>query len=194
MAIPPQAANDGQGHGGYKMARFNFNANAVEGDVRDFSPLPNGKYNAVIVKTEMGQPNQKGTEQLKIEWEIIDGPHDSRKVSNWVTVACPSSKDAQDIGNRFLKNVCESVGLAGFSDTDDMCGRQHVIDVGQRTDLNDKTKVFNEVKRCYPAGTAVTAQSSAPVASKPTAQTVTPAAQPSTATAAAKPAWMTAKN
>lgn len=174
------------------MAGFNFNANQVDGDVRDFSPLPNGKYNAVIVKTDMGQPNQKGTEQLKIEWEIADGPHAKRKVSNWITVACPSSKEAQDIGMRFLKNVCESVGLAGFTDTDELCARQHVIDVGQRADVNDKTKVFNEVKRCYPAGTAATAAAATPAASKPTAQTATPAAQPA-ATAAAKPAWMTAK-
>jgi hypothetical protein len=169
------------------MASFQFNANAVEGDNRDFSPIPNGKYNAVIVKTELGQPNGKGTEQLKIEWDIVDGPHARRKVTNWITVACPSSKEAQDIGMRTLKNICEAVGLAGFTDSDELLGRQHVIDVGQRPDVNDKTKVFNEVKRCYPAGTPATAQ--APKTATTPAQAPVNATAPAATGVTKTPPW-----
>jgi len=177
------------------MAVLNFNANAVDGDVKDFSPIPNGKYDAVIIATKMEPANAKGTEQLRLTWEIQSGPMAKRQVSNWITVNCPTSKEAQDIGMRFLKNTCEAVGLAGFTDTDELCGRQHIIDVGQRKDNQDATKVFNEVKRCYPAGAATA--SAAPVQPAPTAtatrgvsHTATAAA---TATAAPKPAWMTAK-
>ena len=178
------------------MAGFNFNANQVDGDVRDFSPIPKGKYPAVIIATELGQANEKGTEQLKVDWEITEGPCEKRRVSNWITVACPTSNEAQDIGMRFLKNICESVGIAGFTDTDELCGRAHVIDVGDRKDRTDPTKVYNEVKRCYAAGTP-TAPATTPTASKttPTAQasTATPAAKPASTATVGKPAWMTTK-
>jgi hypothetical protein len=132
------------------MAQMRFNANAVEGDVKDFERLPKGKYTAVITKTEMCKPNDKGTEQLRLVWEVVEGPCEKRQVSNWVTVAC-ANREAVDIGMRFLKNVCESMALTGFTDTDELCGRVHVIDVGERK-KDGKDEVFSEVKRCYPAG------------------------------------------
>jgi len=132
------------------MAQMKFNANAVEGDVKDFERLPKGKYTAVITKTEMCKPNDKGTEQLRLVWEVVEGPCEKRQVSNWVTVAC-ANREAVDIGMRFLKNVCESMALTGFTDTDELCGRMHVIDVGERK-KDGKDEVFSEVKRCYPAG------------------------------------------
>lgn len=183
------------------MAVLNFNANNVEGDVRDFSPIPNGKYDAVIIKTDLGPANNKGTEQLKVTWEIQSGPMAKRQVSNWITVSCPTSKEAQEIGMRFLKNVCESVGIAGFTDTDELCGRAHIIDIGQRKDVNDATKVFNEVKRCYPAGAVTTGVApAAATAATPatrgvshTAPAAATAARTPSASAVGKPAWMTDK-
>lgn len=180
------------------MAQLNFNANQVDGDVKDFSLIPKGKYTAIIVKTDMERPNEKGTEQLRLTWEIIDGPHAKRQISNWITVACPTSKEALDIGLRQLKNVCESVGMAGFTDTDELCNRTHVIDVGERKDNRDASKIFNEVKRCYPAGTAAAAPS-APQASPqahggshipppPPAQQAAPRPAPA-AGAAGAPPW-----
>lgn len=182
------------------MAQLNFNANQVEGDVKDFSLLPKGKYQAVIIKTDMERPNERGTQQLHVTWEVISGPHVKRQVSNWITVVCPSSVEAQDIGMRQLKNICESVGLASFSDTDELCGRQHIIDVGEKKDNRDASKVYNEVKRCYPAdgpqgtnrGTpsattthgaqATTVPSSTPTAAAATTQKAGPAAN--------RPPWM----
>lgn len=164
------------------MASFNFNANQVEGDVKDFSPIPKGKYHAVIINTELVKPNEKKTEQLKVEWEITEGPCAKRHVSNWITVSCPTSKEAQEIGLRFLKNVCESVGMAGFTDSDELCGRAHIIDIGERKDLNDATKIFNEVKRCYPSGGATVTQS-APATGGAQAST----AQPTSVTTGNKP-------
>lgn len=182
------------------MAVLNFNANAVEGDVKDFSPIPNGKYDAIIVKTDLGPANAKGTEQLKVEWQITSGPMANRHVTNWITIACPSSKEAQEIGMRFLKNICESVGMASFSDSDELIGRQHIIDVGQRKDTQDASKTFNEVKRCYPAGSVTTgsAPAATPAPSTATATRGVPATAPAAATATAAgtktpPPWLPKK-
>ena len=185
------------------MAQMQFNANQVEGDVRDFTLIPKGKYPSVVIKTDLGRPNEKGTEQLQVTWEITDGPHKGRQVTNWITVACPSSSEARDIGLRQLKNLCEACGMAGFTDTDELCGRAHVIDVGERKDNRDATKVFNEVKRCYPSGCAAATPSAAQAgaaasstvataATRPTPQTPTQPAGGATPTAApaTPPPWM----
>lgn len=171
------------------MAHMSFNANQVDGDVKDFSPLPTGKYSAVIVKTEMGRPNENGTEQLRVEWEVTDGTHKGRHTSNWITVAC-KTQTAVDIGMRFLKNICEAVGMAGFTDTDELCGRGHIIDVGTRKKLDGSAD--SEVKRCYPVGTAAAAPQAAPATPATVPTTPGPAAAPAAAQApaAGRPPWM----
>jgi hypothetical protein len=176
------------------MAQMNFNANQVEGDVKDFSPLPPGKYPAVIVKTELGRPNENGTEQLRVEWEVTDGAHKGRHISNWITVAC-KTQTAVDIGMRQLKNVCEAVGMAGFTDTDELCGRAHIIDVGTRKRTDGTTD--SEVKKCHPAGAATAAPAAAqgaPAAAAQSKQAPAPAAAPAAASAApataGRPPWM----
>ena len=179
------------------MAQLNFNANDVPGDNKDFSLIPKGKYTAVIIATKMENPNEKGTQQLHVTWEITEGQHAKRQVSNWITVFCPSNSEAQDIGRRQLKNICESVGLASFSDTDELCGRAHIIDVGEKKDNRDASKVYNEVKRCYPTGaataptapqegvpTSAPAHTPTPQPAQPAQATVTPAAS------AKRPPWM----
>lgn len=136
------------------MAHLNYNANEHE-EMRDMTPLPKGKYNAIIEATKLGEAKgDKYTQQLEITWVVVGGEHEGRKVTNWVTVACDTAV-ARDIGMRFLRNVCEAVGLAGFTDTDELCGRQHVIDVGTvKKERDGKAEEYGEVKRCYPTGVA----------------------------------------
>lgn len=132
------------------MSKLNFNSAQVpDGD--SFPEIVPGRYNAVIISTDLEAPNAKGTQQLKIVWEITDGPMQKGRVTNWVTVAC-ATQMAVDIGQRFLKNICDSIGLPSFQDTDEMCGRQHTIDV--HFPARNDGKKFAEVKRCYPAGSA----------------------------------------
>jgi hypothetical protein len=131
------------------MAQFQFHNQMVEGDMLDSIPVPPGRYAAMIDKTEIGAPNEKGTVQLMTEWVIIDGQHKDRKVRNYTTIECPTSDTARDIGLRFLKNICESVGIAGFSDTDELCNRPHIIEVViEKRQKGD----FATVKRTYPSG------------------------------------------
>ena len=139
------------------MAHFPFNCNEAPAD--NHAPIPPGKYPAVIVETHMGEPNEKGTVQMRVKWQITGGPHAGLHVTNYITAICPSSQTAQDIGHRFIKNLCDSVGLASIMDTDELVGRAHIIDVGHQTKKDDadfNAKQYREVKRCYPAGRATT--------------------------------------
>jgi hypothetical protein len=175
------------------MANLNFNCCQVSGDVQDMTPIPNGKYRSIISRTELGAANEKGTQQLQVEWEITDdGQYKGRKVRNWITVACPTSQTALDIGLRFYKNVHEAVGLASTTDTDELCAREHVIDVWTVADRNDKTKHYNEVKRCYPlsAASASTPPAGHPAAQQQTAPQQSAVAQPAGGGASAPlPPW-----
>ena len=179
------------------MAHLNYNANDHE-DMKDMTPVPKGKYSAIIESTKLGESKgEKHTQQLEITWVIVGGEHDGRKVTNWVTVACDTAV-ARDIGMRFIKNICEAVGIAGFTDTDELVGREHVIDVGSVKKQGDGgDKEFSEVKRCYPAGTAPTAPSASQTRPANTAPANTPAqattqqARPTPpAGGAGRPPWM----
>ena len=148
------------------MAQFQFHNQMVEGDMLESTPVPPGRYTAMIDKTEIGAPNEKGTVQLMTEWVIIDGQHKDRKVRNYTTIECPTSDTARDIGLRFVKNICESIGIAGFSDTDELCNRPHIIEV-----VIDKRPKgdFATVKRTYPSGaTAPAPAPAAPTLAAPT--------------------------
>jgi hypothetical protein len=183
------------------MARLNYNANEHEAMREDGAALPKGRYAAVIESTKLGEVRgDKHTQQLEIIWTVVGGEHEGRKVTNWVTVACDTVV-AQDIGMRFLRNICEATGMAGFTDTDELCGRQHIIDVGAIKKQKDGKEVeYSEVKRCYPAGSAETAHSApaeSPQTSAPAhapAQQPTQQAQPTGGatppTAAKRPPWM----
>lgn len=168
------------------MAQFQFNSNDVDGNVDDRTPLPPGRYQAIIDKTEMGAPNANNTVQLMVEWGITDGPHKDRKVRNYVTVECPKSDKARDIGLRFLKNVCESVGIAGFTDTDELCNRPHIIEVAPQKDKPE----FSEVKRTYPAGAGVPVSGPPPVQQAASFETAVPVQEaPKVAPTANVPPW-----
>jgi len=157
------------------MAHLPFNANDVQGDVQDYTPITPGKYPAVITETSLGEiKGEKHTQQLCVIWTIQGGAFDQRTVRNYITVKCDSS-DAQNIGLRTLKNICESVGLASINDTDELLGRKHVIDITHQTRKNDpdfNAKKYAEVRRCYPAGENYEASAGANVA--PVAQAATP--------------------
>ena len=71
------------------MAQFQFHNHMVEGDMLEFTPVPPGRYTAMIDKTEIGAPNEKGTVQLMTEWVIIDGQHKARQVRNYTPLDCP---------------------------------------------------------------------------------------------------------
>jgi hypothetical protein len=165
------------------MAYFQFNTQQVAPDERDMGPLPKGDYIAEVCETDMGKPNAKGTVQLMVKWKVVEGAMKDRTLRNYVTVECPSSQTAQDIGWRFLRQLCESVGLSQFNDTDELCGRRHLIQTGIVKD--NAGKEFAEVLRCKPAG-----QASAPATTQSTApQAAAPATAAAPSPSGVKPPW-----
>ena len=161
------------------MSQFQFNANTVPGEHGEGGPLPSGIYNAVITGAEVQRENDKGTKQLLITWAVTDGEHKGRTVRNYVTFVCPTSTDAQNIGLRFIKNICQSIRRPSITDTADFLGVQHVIKVGAGEPKQGSTKAYAEVKMTYPKGSGPdTGTADAPPAATPPAPETPPATQP----------------
>lgn len=132
------------------MASFNFDINEVQSE--RFVTKP-GYYNAMITETTLKAPNAKGTQQLQLVWKT-----DANEIIRTsYTVICPTSVEAEQIGKRFLRNVCEAIGIMGFRDTNEMCHKQHVILVKEdepRVMPDGTTKVYLKVVAAYPVGDA----------------------------------------
>jgi len=135
------------------MSQFTFNPNTVPGEHSEVeTPLPKGNYHAAITGVEPQKENDKGTRQLLITWTVADGEYKGRTVRNYITYHCPTSADAQNIGLRFLKNICQSIGKSAVNDTSDFLGISHVIKVGAAKPKQGSSEVYAEVKMTYPKG------------------------------------------
>ena len=150
------------------MSQFTFNPNTVQGEHGEAEALPKGIYTAAITGVEEQRENDKGTRQLLITWAVADGEHRGRTVRNYVTFHCPTSAEAQTIGLRFLKNICQSIGRPAVNDTSDFLGVPHVIKVGASKPKQGSTETYAEVKMTYPRGSAPSAAEAAPAAGQPT--------------------------
>jgi hypothetical protein len=149
------------------MSQFQFNTGTVQGEHGEAEALPKGIYTAAITGVEEQKENEKGTRQLLITWTVADGEHQGRTVRNYVTFHCPTSADAQNIGLRFLKNICQSIGKPAVNDTNDFLGISHVIKVDTAKPKQGSDKTYPEVKMTYPKGGAPDTAAAPPPAGQP---------------------------
>ena len=130
------------------MSEYNFNANTAP-EPMDFEPMPVGDYLCAITNTEIGEPNAKDTQQLKITYKVLDGQHKGREISEWYSIICPTSAKAEEIAQRNLRQICESIGIAGFTQTEELHDKP-LIAVLNLKDPNEAGNVFNGIKYVKP--------------------------------------------
>lgn len=100
------------------MATLNFNANEVEPSV-GFEPLPAGKYQAIIVDSEMKATKAGNGQYLQLELEVIDGELKGRKVWDRLNLDNPNSQ-AVEIARATLSAICRSVKVMEPKDSIDL--------------------------------------------------------------------------
>ena len=126
------------------MAKMNFDASAVELDDGEYTtskydiPVPEGSYLAEIVDQDEKENSKKSGRLVHVKWEIAEGEHLGRWVPEWINYI-HKSKDAQRIGERQLKKLCDALGINGVTDTEaQLQGKRAIITVG--TDKNDDSR------------------------------------------------------
>lgn len=134
----------------------NFNANEVDPNV-PFEAVPENKYLAKIVDSEM-KPTKNGDGQyLQLEFEIIEGSYKGRKV--WARLNLDNrNSTAVQIARGDLSSICRAVGVMQPKDSIELHNLPLCIKVvcKKREDTGEMT---NEIKS-YEIKEAIT---SAPV-------------------------------
>lgn len=106
-----------------------FDATQVEpSEGRDFTPIPAGKYKAMIVDSEVKPTSAGNGNYLKLEWEIIEGEFANRKVFANLNLDNPSV-NAVEIARRDLSAICHACGKLQVSDSNELHDTPCVITV-----------------------------------------------------------------
>lgn len=125
------------------MATLNFNAHEVEPSVA-FEPVPAGKYNAVIIDSEMKPTKSGNGSYLELTFEIIDGEYKERKVWARLNINNPSAQ-AQKIAQSELSALCRAVNVMEPKDSVDLHNLPLEITVICKK-RNDSDGISNEIK------------------------------------------------
>ena len=156
------------------MATINFNANEVEPSV-GFEAIPAGKYQAVIVDSDM-KPNKSGTgEYLLLEFEIIEGEFKNRKLWARLNLNNPNA-DAVRMARADLSAICHAVNVIQPHDSVELHNLPLTITVKCRKTPDGD--IVNDVKGYAPKASAAGAVPSAAAPQQPAPQGTAPSAPP----------------
>lgn len=126
---------------------FEFDPASAPVDDRNFDPLPSGQYEAEIVASDVRDTKSGNGRLLALTWKIVTGPYENRQIWQNVNIMHENAQ-AQEIGQKQLRGVCDALGIAAVRDTDDLHFKPAIIVVGVQK--NDPTR--NEVKQVKPLG------------------------------------------
>ena len=125
-----------------------FDASKIEVPENDFTPLPAGEYQAVIIDSE-DKPNSKGTgRNLNLTLKIEGPTHQGRLVWHTLCMVHPNPQ-TQQIAAATLSSICRAVNVLTPQDSSELHGKQLTVVLAVRTDQNTG-KVFQDVKRYKP--------------------------------------------
>lgn len=139
------------------MAKLNFNA-ADKEPMTEFKNLPEGKYIASIIKSEIKPTAKKDGKRLNLTFKVLNGEHKGSQLFVGLNIENPSQQ-AVEISDRELKSICDAIGKGkeNISDSEELHGLPMEITVdieppsGEYTD--EKT---GETKFRYKAKNVIT--------------------------------------
>ena len=153
------------------MSELNFNAYDVE-PAADFTPLPNGKYIAVIGESEVKDAKTGNGQYLELVFVVIEGEFTNRKV--WTRLNIVNRNPvAQQIAKSHLSAICTAVGVMTPADSNELHNIPLKITVvckprgdgnGLTNDVTHFGPVDGAADPAAPASVAANAAASAPAA------------------------------
>lgn len=126
-----------------------------EEKMQSFEPLPAGKYEAMIVNSEVKDTKAGNMRQLVLTWRVTSGDHENRVFFDRINIPHPqyspgslpeNLQTALRIGKGGLDTLCRAVGLTGKLTSSEQL---------HNTPVSVKLKV-TPAKDGYEAGNAVT--------------------------------------
>lgn len=143
-----------------------FNAEAPENNQSNV--IPEGEYDAVIVKSEKTdcKPPKVGA-YLKLDFQIVSGEHQNKHVFQnlnlWLPENSDNNKTAVQISKGQLSAICRAVGVLNPKKSEELHNKPLRIKVGVRP-AKGEYGPQNTITGFKPRGFAAPAPSPAPVA------------------------------
>jgi hypothetical protein len=133
------------------MAEINFNANEVE--PQSFDVLPAGEYDAIIVASERKATKNGNGSYLKLEFQVVSGQFQNRKIWENLNIDNPSPK-AKQIALGTLSAICRAVGVMTPKDSSELHNRPMRIKLA--IEKTDDYGEQNRVKAITPQNGSIT--------------------------------------
>jgi hypothetical protein len=128
---------------------FDF-SKVPQSDRGPMSLLPSGLYIAHIIEGSVVPAKSGRGLVANLMWEILDGPHERRRVWSRVNVE-NENETAQEIGQRFMGMLQTALGIEGLVDSTDVFLFQAVeINVGVEKSRDPQYPDRNMVKSIRP--------------------------------------------
>lgn len=125
------------------MSLLNFNAADVQPSI-GIDPVPAGKYQAVIIESEM-KPTRNGSGQyLEFTFEVIEGDYKGRKVWARLNLENQNSQTVQ-IARADLSAICRAVNVMEPRDSIELHNLPMTITVRCRKHP-ETSEISNEIK------------------------------------------------
>jgi Protein of unknown function (DUF669) len=116
-----------------------FDAETV--DTTDtFSPLPEGKYVAVIIKAELKETKAGTGAYLSLQLRITEGPFEGRVLFSNLNLANPNQQ-AVDIARRHLAQICKATGVMKLASLDEV-SQFYGIPIAIRVKIRKATDMY----------------------------------------------------
>ena len=137
--------------------QFSFDATGIDtsDDRGGFEPLPQGKYNAMVIESAV-KDTKAGTGQfLELVCQVLDGAHVNRKIWHRLNIVNPNPV-AENIGRKDLAVLMINLGLPPqMVDTQELHGKPFVM--GLKISQRDGYEPSNDVSFTAPASNQPTA-------------------------------------
>lgn len=135
------------------LSNLNFNAEDPVHEQRDFSPLPEGRYPAIIEASEIKETKARTGQYMELTFQIIGEYFAGRKCWARLNLWNPSDQ-AVEIAKKEFASICKAVGVMAPVDSSELHNIPLEIKVVQR-EYQGETQ--NEIKAYYAIGGANTA-------------------------------------
>jgi hypothetical protein len=147
----------------------NFNADDFQ---NEYTPIPVGRYNAVITASEM-KPTKSGGQRLALTVEIIEGQYMGRKIFTGINLV-NANPEAEKIAKIELSNVCRAVGIIHPRESEELHNKPLSIKVAIKPET-EQYPAGNEIKGWDAIAPDAGREKTINVSKAPPAQEVAPA-------------------
>jgi len=173
------------------MAQITFDASGVTPETpREL--LPPDRYPVQIVQSEMRATKTGNGQLLWLELDVLDGPHQGRKIWDQLNLVNPSQQTVE-IAQRALSAICHAVGQLQVNDSEQLHLRPLEVTLAVELDSRDKhlppqdRRKQNKVKGYAALGNTLPARATAAPATPPRAAPPPPRQAPAPTTTT--PPW-----